>query len=307
MHCGISTGGHYCSEDGGRSFAASNTGVGAGFAPDPYPEFGQCVHKIVAAPGAPGRLYMQNHGGWAEWSGPGGPRPDIGVLRSDDPEFWLAHFDVEAILRFPTDGPAPRGARVEDNPYHAMCERFRTMPRATIAEIAGRVGGGGSELAMSCDMRFGALGRTLVSQPEVALGILPGGTGTQRLPRLVGRGRALELILGCGELDAATAERWGWLDRALPEAELRPFVERLARRIASFPAPAIAAAKRAVLAAEPAWDAGLVEESFLFQQLLRTPEAQAAMRSFLAQGGQTRDVELRLGALVAALGEPPRG
>ena len=84
MHLGISTGGHYLSEDGGRSFAAANQGVGAGFAPNPYPEFGQCVHKIVTHPAAPGRLYMQNHGGWAEWHGPGGPRPDIGVLRSDD-------------------------------------------------------------------------------------------------------------------------------------------------------------------------------------------------------------------------------
>jgi len=84
MHLGISTGGHYLSEDGGATFAASNQGVGAGFVPDPYPEFGQCVHKIARHPDAPGRLYMQNHGGWAEWDGPGGPRPDIGVLRSDD-------------------------------------------------------------------------------------------------------------------------------------------------------------------------------------------------------------------------------
>ncbi|PYR70744.1 MAG: glycosyl hydrolase [Acidobacteria bacterium] len=84
MHLGISTGGHYLSEDGGCTFHASNTGVGAGFQPDPYPEFGQCVHKIARHEAAPGRLYMQNHGGWAEWTGPGGPRPDIGVLRSDD-------------------------------------------------------------------------------------------------------------------------------------------------------------------------------------------------------------------------------
>jgi hypothetical protein len=84
MHLGISTGGHYVSEDGGRSFRASNTGVGVGFAPDPYPEFGQCVHKIAGHADAPGRLYMQNHGGWAEWDGPGGARPGIGVLRSDD-------------------------------------------------------------------------------------------------------------------------------------------------------------------------------------------------------------------------------
>lgn len=84
VHCGISTGGHYLSEDGGETFRASNTGVGAGFMPDPYPEFGQCVHKIASHKDAPGRLYMQNHGGWADWTGPGGPRPDIGVLRSDD-------------------------------------------------------------------------------------------------------------------------------------------------------------------------------------------------------------------------------
>jgi photosystem II stability/assembly factor-like uncharacterized protein len=77
MHLGISTGGHYLSEDGGQTFAASNKGVGAGFVPDPYPEFGQCVHKIAGHPDAPGRLYMQNHGGWPE-------RPGIGVLRSDD-------------------------------------------------------------------------------------------------------------------------------------------------------------------------------------------------------------------------------
>jgi photosystem II stability/assembly factor-like uncharacterized protein len=84
LHLGISTGGHYLSEDAGKTFGPSNEGVGAGFVPDPYPEFGQCVHKIAGHKDAPGRLYMQNHGGWATWDGPGGPRPDIGVLRSDD-------------------------------------------------------------------------------------------------------------------------------------------------------------------------------------------------------------------------------
>jgi enoyl-CoA hydratase/carnithine racemase len=225
------------------------------------------------------------------------------VLRSDDPDFWIAHFDVEAILGFPTDRAPARAAEVSENPFHAMCERFRTMPKAVIAEIGGRVGGGGSELAMSCDMRFGARGRTVINQPEVALGILPGGTGTQRLPRLVGRGRALEVILGCDDLDADTAERWGYLNRALPPAELRPFVTRLARRIASFPAPAIAAAKQAVLAAEPDPKEGLLDEGFAFQRLLRTPEAQRAMRRFLERGGQTRAGEQRLGALCAELAD----
>jgi enoyl-CoA hydratase/carnithine racemase len=129
------------------------------------------------------------------------------VFRSADPDFFIAHFDVSAILQFPTDQPPVRAQQL--NPFHTMCERVRTMPKATIAEINGRVGGGGSEFALSCDMRFGATGRTVVNQMEVPLGILPGGTGTQRLPRLVGRGRALEIILGGVDLDAETAERWG--------------------------------------------------------------------------------------------------
>jgi enoyl-CoA hydratase/carnithine racemase len=225
------------------------------------------------------------------------------VLRSDDPDFWIAHFDVEAILGFPIGAPAERAKQVDDNPFHAMCERFRRMPKAVIAEIGGRVGGGGSELALSCDMRFGARGRTVINQPEVALGILPGGSGTQRWPRLVGRGRALEAILGCEDVDADTAERWGYLNRALEPGELRPFVERLARRIASFPAGAIASAKQAVLAAEPDPGAGLLEEGFLFQQLVRTPEAQRLMRRFLEHGGQTREGERRLGALCSELAD----
>ena len=222
------------------------------------------------------------------------------VLRSDDPDFFIAHFDVEAILQFPTEGEAPRAHAVEANPFHAMCETFRTMPKATLCEIAGRVGGGGSELASSCDMRFGAIGKTVINQPEVALGILPGGSGTQRLHRLLGRGRALEVILGCEDLDAETAERWGYLNRALPPGELRPFVDRLARRIASFPATAVALAKESVDFAEPRTE-GLIEEGHRFQQLLRTDDAQRLMRQFMKSGGQTREGELRLGELCAGL------
>lgn len=222
------------------------------------------------------------------------------VLRSADPDFFIAHFDVAAILQFPIDGPAIRADEL--SAFHEMCERLRTMPKATIAEIGGRVGGGGSELASSCDMRFGALGRTVVNQMEVPLGILPGGTGTQRLPRLLGRGRAMEVILGAIDLDAETAERWGYLNRALPPEELRPFVDALARRIAGFPAGAIARAKRAVANADDLpLRAGLVEEAFLFQETIRDPEAQAAMQRFLDLGGQTREPELRMGELVTEL------
>ena len=117
------------------------------------------------------------------------------VMRSADPDFFLAHFDVGAILTFPIERPADRAVS-DDNAYHAMCERFRTMDKVTIAQIEGRVGGGGSELAMSFDMRFGVIGKTVINQMEVPIGILPGGTGTQRMPRLIGRHRAIEIILG---------------------------------------------------------------------------------------------------------------
>lgn len=228
--------------------------------------------------------------------------PDVRVLvlQSADADFFIAHFDVEAILSFDTSSPAERSAEL--NPFHQMCERLRTMPKVTIAKIAGRVGGGGSELAASCDMRFGALGNTRVNQMEVALGILPGGTGTQRLPRLVGRGRALEIILGSDDLDAATAERWGYLNRALAPEELDPFVDSLARRIASFPAEAIRLAKDSVNNAELPLETALVEEAFLFQQTLRTKGASLRMRRFLELGGQTREGELRVAALCAELG-----
>ncbi len=228
------------------------------------------------------------------------PQLRVLVLRSDNPDFFIAHFDVEAILGFPVDGPAPRAEKVKDNAYHAMCETYRTMPKVTIAEINARVGGGGSELASSFDMRFGALGQTIISQPEVAIGILPGGGGTQRLPRLLGRARALEVILGCEDLDAETAERWGYLNRALPPNELRPFVTRLARRIAGFPAEAIAHAKASVDAADPRRE-GLIEEAHRFQQLLRTPEAPRLMRRFLERGGQTVGGEKRLADLAGEI------
>jgi len=225
------------------------------------------------------------------------------VLRSDNPEFFIAHFDVEEILRFPVDTAAHKP--VEARGFHLMCETFRTMPKATIVEIGGRIGGGGSELAMSCDMRFGAIGKTIVNQMEVPLGILPGGTGTQRLPRLIGRGRAMEVILGADDLDAETAERWGYLNRAMPAAQLRDWVTRLAYRIASFPPEAVALAKQSVNNADTMeLTQALLEEQYLFQKLLRTSEAAPTMQRFLDAGGQTRDGELVVGELAARINEP---
>ncbi len=221
------------------------------------------------------------------------------VLKSANPDFFIAHFDVTAILDFPIEKEAERSPA---NPFHQMCERFRTMPKATIAQIEGRVGGGGCELIQAFDMRFGVVGQTILSQMEVPLGILPGGGGTQRLPRLIGRGRALEMILAGEDLDAETAERWGLLNRALAADEIEPFVDRLARRIASFSSEAIALAKESVNASALPLAEGLIEEAYLFQRSVRTDAAQKRMRRFLEEGGQTRDGEIAVADLVGRLG-----
>lgn len=224
------------------------------------------------------------------------------ILKSANPDFFLAHFDVSALLSFPTDQPPSREAAT-NNEYHAMCERFRTMGKATIAQIEGRVGGGGSELAASFDMRFGVLGKTIINQMEVPLGILPGGTGTQRWPRLVGRGRAIEAILGGIDIDAETAERWGYLNCAFRPDEIGPYVDELARRIASFPATAVRLAKEAIDASTLAIADGLAEEAYLFQKVMREPSAKRAMARFLEIGGQTREGELRVAELAGMISE----
>lgn len=227
------------------------------------------------------------------------------VLRSANPEFFIAHFDVAAILEFPMD-KAPRHEDYANAFYHDMCERFRLMDKITIAQIEGRVGGGGSELAMSCDMRFGVYGKTCVNQMEVPLGILPGGTGTQRMPRLIGRNRAIEVILGGVDMDAEMAERWGYLNRAFYPGRIAPYVEFLAERIASFPAEAVRLAKQAINSAEKPLEEGLRDESYLFAQLIRTESGQSNMRRFLALGGQTRDGEMKIEELNGRLGRGSR-
>jgi enoyl-CoA hydratase/carnithine racemase len=221
------------------------------------------------------------------------------VFQSADPDFFIAHADVELIQTLPETAP-PKPTKLGF--FHEMVDRMRTMPKATIAKIEGIARGGGSEFVLSCDMRFGALGKCMLAQPEVALGIIPGGSGTQRLPRLVGRARALEIVLGCDDVPADLAERWGYLNRALPPAELGPFVEHLARRIASFPAEAIALAKRSVNAADPGVVDGLLEEADCFNQSVATTAARERMAAFMAGGGQTREVEKGLSKLTTRLG-----
>ena len=223
------------------------------------------------------------------------------VLASANPDFFIAHFDVGLILGFPSALPVPTAAPAALSPFHRMCEALRTMPKATIAVIEGRAGGGGSEIALSCDMRFALRDRAIFNQPEVALGILPGGSGTVRLSRLLGRGRALEVVLGCDDVPADLAEAWGWINRALPVETLWPFVDRLAARIAAFPPHAVAAAKASVLRAEKDVVADLQAEAAAFQSTLGEPDTRAAMQRFLASGGQTSVGEARLGALAAEL------
>jgi len=215
------------------------------------------------------------------------------IVDSADPDFFIAHADVELILGLPTDDV---GLHDELSPFHAVMELFRTLSKATIAVIEGIARGGGSEWAMAFDMRYAALGKAVFGQPEVAVGIIPGGGGTQRLPRLVGRGRALEVILGGMDIDAATAETWGYVDRALPPEELRRFVDKLAARIASFPPGAIANAKRAVDAALDVSGndvaTGLRIEDQLFRETLAQPVARQRLQAVIDAGAQTREFEL---------------
>ncbi|MFO7965095.1 MAG: enoyl-CoA hydratase/isomerase family protein [Desulfobacterales bacterium] len=212
------------------------------------------------------------------------------VFESADPEFFIAHFDVEVLALMGEQQP-PVSMELHD--LNKTCEIFRCMPKVSMAKLEGRARGGGSEFVLGLDMRFAAIGRAMLGQPEVAIGIIPGGGGTQRLPRLIGQSRALEVVLGCGDLDAETAERYGYVNRALPAEDIGAFVENLAFRMASFPAESIALAKKSVrnAAAMPIVD-GLFEETALFARSLALPEARARMKRFLEVGGQTKKGEL---------------
>jgi enoyl-CoA hydratase/carnithine racemase len=216
---------------------------------------------------------------------------DVGVLvvRSANPEFFVAHADIGAILALPREALAEPPAELAF--FHAMVDRFRTMPVATIAVVEGIARGGGCEMVSSFDIRVAARGRAVFGQPESLVGIIPGGSGTQRMPRLVGRARALEIVLGGADVDADTADRWGLVNRTLPPDEVWPFVDALAARIASLPAVVVAEAKASVAGAEPDPVPGLLAEWQRFTRCNSDPEAGARMERFLAAGGQTPEVE----------------
>lgn len=205
------------------------------------------------------------------------------VFQSADPDFFMAHVDVGFIQSYPAELP-PKSTEL--NVFYQMVERLRTLPKATIGKLEGIARGGGSEFLLSLDMRFAALGRSVLCQPEVSGGIITGGGGSQRLPRLIGRSRALEVLLGACDFPADLAERYGYINRALPPEELTSFVEKLAYRIASFPAHAIALMKASVDAAELPTVLGLIEESHYFNQSVVTSEARERLAKGLEIGLQ---------------------
>jgi len=213
------------------------------------------------------------------------------VLQSALPDFFIAHSGLGRVGAASKRVSHTRSFRLTQ----MIGERFRNMPKVTIAKIEGRARGGGSEIALALDMCFAAVGKAIFGQPEVAVGLVPGGGSTQRLPRLIGRGRALEVLVGCENLSAELAERYGYINRALPAGELTPFVEKLAHRIASFPAHTIAHVKAAVdLGALGSLAEGLLVEAHESDLSVASEVTQARVAEALEVGAETYDGELEL-------------
>jgi enoyl-CoA hydratase/carnithine racemase len=213
------------------------------------------------------------------------------VLQSALPDFFIAHSGLGRVGAASKSVSHTRSFRLTQ----VIGERFRNMPKVTIAKVEGRARGGGSEIALAMDMCFAAMGKALFAQPEAAIGLVPGGGSTQRLPRLIGRGRALEVLLGCDDLSAELAERYGYINRALPADGLTPFVERLAHRIASFPAHTVAHVKAAV--DQGAFDSlaeGLLVEAHESDLSVASEVTQARVAEALKVGAETYEGELEL-------------
>lgn len=169
------------------------------------------------------------------------PALKVIVIESADPDYFVAHFD---ILRG-REIPAMEGAAPFDR-WPNLVTRLNQSRIISIAKIRGRARGHGSELALACDMRFASREKAVFGQIEIALGVVPGGGATDWLAKLAGRARALEILCGADDFDADTAERYGWINRSIPDSELDAFVDRLARRISQFDAPVLELAKQSV-------------------------------------------------------------
>lgn len=218
------------------------------------------------------------------------------IFRSANPDFFLAHFDLSGKGNSKPPAPLPEG---EASVLSQLFTRYSRLPQVTIGELRGRARGAGSEFLLALDMRFASRERAVLGQPEAALGIIPGAGGTVRLAQMLGRARALEVCLGCADFDADLAERYGWINRALPDAEIEAFVDEQARRIALFPASGIAHVKALVDQLTAADSAGLVDESHRFADAMQAPETAERMRWMAANGGSTdSEMEREMGVLL---------
>jgi enoyl-CoA hydratase/carnithine racemase len=201
-------------------------------------------------------------------------------------DFYLAHFDLTGKLGNVMSGVGPSGLPILIDTF----VRITKSPVVSIAKIRGCARGASSEFVLACDMRFASRENTRLGQPEVAVGLHPGGGGAERLPHLVGRGRAIEIILGGNDFDGDTAERYGYINRALADAELDGFVDALARRIASFDRRAIAAAKNLINQVSLPSADRLLDALNSFQTALSWTEAQQRVGALLKRGLQ-KDVD----------------
>ena len=214
--------------------------------------------------------------------------------------FFMTHYDflapVEDTTRLP---PGPTGLQ----PLPDMLVRLSRAPVVSIASIRGRATGVGSELALACDMRFASREKAILGHFEVGAGIVPGGGPMARLPRLIGRGRALEVLLAADDIPGDLAERYGYVNRSLPDADLDVFVDALATRIASFDKRAISETKRFADVAGLPPDFEIAPEWDVCIASIMRPAAQERIKKLLDQGfHQTGDVEDRLGYHVGQLG-----
>jgi len=214
------------------------------------------------------------------------PSLRVVVFESANPDFYLAHFDLTGKTGNITTAVGPSGLPILLDTF----VRLTRSPVVSIAKIRGCVRGASSEFVLACDMRFASRENTRLGQPEVGVGVNPGGGGAERLPPLVGRGRALEIVLGASDFDGDTAERYGYVNRALPDAELDGFVDALARRIASFDRRPIAAAKDLINQVSLPSADRLLDALNAFQIALTWPETQQRIQAVLKLGLQ-RDGE----------------
>src|SRR5580658_1480749 len=208
------------------------------------------------------------------------------VFESALPDFYLSHFDLTGKLGNVMTGIGPSGLPVLMDTF----VRLTKVPVVSLAKIRGCVRGVSSEFILACDMRFASRENLKLGHPELGVGLHPGGGGTERLPHLVGRGRALEIVLGANDFDGDTAERYGYVNRSLPDVELDGFVDALARRIASFDRRALAAAKNLVNQVSLPSADRLLDAFTSFGAALTWPEAGHRIQAVLERGLQ-RDAD----------------